>query len=184
MSEEGFGTETRLMIDWLTRYFLPVLDGVEAIHGHGVVHRDLKPENVLMDGETPKIADFGLARSLAMRTVSDSWEVKGTMAYMAPEQFMDFRRTGVEADIYSLGKILFEAVQGRIDPKGLPFKSVQLENPSTAFLIGLDQIIRKATSEDKTERYGSVALLRSAILDAIDNAAKPEEVSPASRADL
>jgi serine/threonine protein kinase len=90
MSEEGLDGEDELLADWLKRYFIPVLNGVEAIHAGGIVHRDLKPENVLMDDETPKNADFGLARSIKMRAVSNSWDVKGTWPYMAPEQFSDF----------------------------------------------------------------------------------------------
>jgi serine/threonine-protein kinase len=54
MSAEGLEDEEGLLVDWLRRYFIPVLNGVEAIHAHGIVHRDLKPENVLLDDETPK----------------------------------------------------------------------------------------------------------------------------------
>jgi len=142
MSEEGFAGEEDLIREWIETYLLPVLDGVEAIHAHGIVHRDLKPENVLMDGETPKITDFGLSRSVRMRAVSNSWDVKGTWPYMAPEQFSEFRRAGVTADIYSLGKILYEAVTGTMDPKQLPFKAVGLEDPQTPLEQAPDPIIR------------------------------------------
>ncbi len=63
MSEEGFYPEEDLIKGWVRRYFFPVLTGVMALHDSGIVHRDLKPENILMDQDTPKIADFGLARS-------------------------------------------------------------------------------------------------------------------------
>ncbi len=169
MSEAGFDTQTDLLVDWLRHFFLPVLDGVEAIHASGIVHRDLKPENILMDGQTPKIADFGLARSFQMRAVSNSWDVKGTMAYMAPEQFEDFRKAGLAADIYSLGKILFEAVTGKMDPKTVPFKSAGLQAPETPLLQQIDAIIRKATHEDKSQRYNSVAELRTALQKAMEN---------------
>lgn len=168
LSEEGFDTETELLTDWIRRFYLPVLDGVESIHAHGIVHRDIKPENILMDGETPKIVDFGLARSPQMRAVSNSWDVKGTMAYMAPEQFEDFRKTGPEADIYALGKILFEAVAGKMDPKTVPFKSAGLPSTETPLLRELDALIRKATHEDKHQRFRSVAELRVAIIAVLD----------------
>ena len=170
MSDQGFDTETDLLVDWLRRFFLPVLDGVEAVHAHGIVHRDIKPENILMDTETPKIADFGLARSFQMRAVSNSWDVKGTMAYMAPEQFEDFRKAGPEADIYALGKILFEAAAGKMEPKTLPFKSAGLQTTETPLLKGVDAVIRKATHEDKHQRFRTVADLRTAVLAAIDQA--------------
>lgn len=160
MSEEGMEDEEEMICDWLRRYFIPVLNGVEAIHAHGIVHRDLKPENVLMDDETPKIADFGLARSAKMRAVSNSWDIKGTWPYMAPEQFADFRKTGFAADIYALGKILFEAVAGKMDPKQVPFKSVALENPQTSLLKSLDAVIRRCTAEKQEERYRSVPEMR------------------------
>lgn len=183
MSEEGFDTETELLTDWLRRFYLPVLDGVEAIHAHGIIHRDIKPENILMDGETPKIADFGLARSFQMRAVSNSWDVKGTMVYMAPEQFEDFRKAGPVADIYALGKILFEAVAGKMDPKTVPFKSVGLQTAKTPLLKEIDAIVRKATHEDKHQRFQTIGELRSAIMTAMDkaNAASIAPVKPAVR---
>lgn len=168
MSEEGLEDEEQMLSDWLRRYFIPVLNGVEAIHAHGIVHRDLKPENVLMDGDTPKIADFGLARSIKMRAVSNSWDVKGTWPYMAPEQFADFRRAGFAADIYALGKILFEAVAGKMDPKQLPFKSAALDDPQTPQLKALDAVIRRATTENQQQRFQSVAELRRDIQHILD----------------
>jgi serine/threonine protein kinase len=173
MSEEGFGNETQLLVDWLSRYFMPVLDGVEAIHAHSIVHRDLKPENILMDGETPKIFDFGLARSVKMPAVSNSWDVKGTWPYMAPEQFENFRMAGPESDIYALGKILFEAVSGKMDPKRLPFKAASLESIETPLLAALDPVIRRATHEDKAARFHSIAELRTAVQSAMERVASP-----------
>jgi serine/threonine protein kinase len=160
MSEEGFSGEIDLLTDWLRRYFLPVLDGMQAVHTHGIVHRDIKPENILMDGDTPKIADFGLARSLKIRAVSNSWDVKGTWFYMAPEQFADFRKAGFEADIYALGKILFEAVAGKLEAGHIPFKAAALEDPQTPLLKALDAVIKKATEEDKALRYRRIQDLR------------------------
>jgi serine/threonine protein kinase len=167
MSEEGFDDETELLADWIEQCFFPVLDGLEAIHANGIVHRDIKPENILMDGDTPKIADFGLARSPRLKAVSNSWDVKGTMPYMAPEQFADFRKAGFPVDIYALGKILYEAISGKMDPKTVPFKAVALKDPETNFLKAMDIIIRKASDENHRQRYQTVSELRSAIIDAL-----------------
>jgi serine/threonine-protein kinase len=167
MSEQGFDDEADLLTDWLKRSFLPVLDGMTAIHDHGIVHRDIKPENILMDGAVPKITDFGLARSLKLKGVSNSWDVKGTWLYMAPEQFSDFRKAGLPADVYALGKILVEAVEGKLDKNTPPFKPAALADPVTPLLQALDRIIRKATHEDPGQRYPSVAELKRDVLAAL-----------------
>ena len=167
MSEEGLDDEAEMLAEWLERYFLPVLDGLEAIHVNDIVHRDIKPENILMDGDTPKIADFGLARSPKLKAVSNSWDVKGTMPYMAPEQFADFRKAKVPTDIYSLGKMLYEAIVGKLDQKTVPFKSVHLEAPDTDFFKTMDGIIRKATDENQQNRYQTVSELRRVLLNAL-----------------
>lgn len=178
MSEEGFDEETELLADWLERYFLPVLDGLEAIHAHDIVHRDVKPENILMDGETPKITDFGLARSPRLKAVSNSWDVKGTMPYMAPEQFADFRKANIPADIYSLGKMLFEAVDGKLDKKMIPFKHVGLDAPATELLQAVDTIMRKATDENPDHRYQTIADMRRALLQALASLREKTATSP------
>lgn len=175
MPEEGFYPEQDLIVAWLSDYFLPLLEGVEAIHAGNIAHRDLKPENVLMDGKTPKIADFGLACSVCMKPVTHSLDVKGTPAYMSPEHYFDFKNADQQSDIYSLGKILYEAIDGKITSKVLPFKSASLSNPDTAFLKKLDQIIQNATAEKKEERLTSVVDLCVAILEAL-NVLKSETV--------
>lgn len=163
MSEDGFYPEEDLTREWLSEYFLPTLAGVQALHEADIVHRDLKPGNVLMDGRTPKIADFGLARSSRITPITRSIDVKGTPAYMAPEQFYDLRRTDRRADIYALGKMLFEAIDGKMGPGTIPFKSAALPDAKTPFFKAIDQIIRAATAENKNERIESVAEIQKAI---------------------
>jgi serine/threonine-protein kinase len=179
MSEEGFYPEQDLTRHWLEEYFLPVLDGIEAIHDLDIVHRDIKPENILMDGKIPKIADFGLARSSRLKPVTQSMDVKGTAHYMSPEHFFDFRKADQRADIYSLGKILFEAITGKIGEGTIPFKTVGLPDTETPYFEKLDRVIRDATAENRDKRLASVAPLRAAILDAIQTyKKKPAAVSP------
>ena len=185
MSEEGFYPEKDLTENWLLRYFFPVLDGVQALHDIGIVHRDLKPENILMDGNTPKIADFGLARSCRLKSVTQSLDVKGTPPYMSPEHFFDFRRADQQSDVYSLGKILYEAIAGKITSKMKPFQKERLLNPETPFFRDLDQIIQNSTAERKTDRLESVGQLHKLLLGAIDilksetatgNTAEPKQI--------
>ncbi len=167
MSEEGFYPEQDLLVEWLQHFYLPMLAGVEAIHSLDIVHRDLKPENILLDGKTPKIADFGLARSNRLKPVTQSMEVKGTAHYMSPEHFFDFRKADQRADIYSLGKILFEAAAGKIGTTTIPFKIAALPNAETPFFQSFDHIVQEATAESKEERLKTVEQLRSRLCEAI-----------------
>jgi WD40 repeat protein len=85
-------------------------------HRLGVVHRDLKPANVLLAGDgTPKVTDFGLARSLGDEGgMTRSGAVLGTPTYMAPEQAEGgTERAGPAADVHALGAILYELLTGR-----------------------------------------------------------------------
>ena len=167
MSEEGFYPEEDLTKEWLRKQFLPTLKGIQALHEQKIIHRDLKPENVLMDGDTPKIADFGLVRSCRLKPITQSMDVKGTPAYMSPEHFFDFKRADFRADIYALGKILFEAIAGRITQETLPFKCASLDKPETPFFKKLDRIIRSATAENRDLRLDSLEELESALVEAI-----------------
>jgi formylglycine-generating enzyme required for sulfatase activity len=89
---------------------------VEAVHAAGVLHRDLKPSNVLLsEAGQVKISDFSLAKVRSddpSLTVAD--DVLGTPSYMAPEQARgEAHCVGPEADVYSLGAILYELLTGR-----------------------------------------------------------------------
>ncbi len=161
---------------------MPLLGGVEVLHDRGIVHRDLKPENVLMAGNTPKIADFGLARSCFLKPITRSAHVMGTPPYMAQEQFMDLRRTDHRADIYSLGKILYEAVAGKIGPDQIPFKQARLKNPEGRLFQDLDRTIQRATEEDRKARFESVRELAESVRETLGRAdeAVPVEQKPVS----
>jgi serine/threonine-protein kinase len=89
---------------------------VQYAHDRGIVHRDLKPANVLLaDDGTPKIADFGLAKSLEGDSgQTQSGQVLGTPSYMAPEQARgDVEAVGPAADVWALGAILYDLLTGR-----------------------------------------------------------------------
>ena len=98
-------------------------DGLSAAHRRSIVHLDFKPENVVVDGEGQvKILDFGLAarfgRALAVEDAAPpcAGRVRGTPAYMAPEQARG-EAVDARADVYALGLVLFEMLAGRPPPR-------------------------------------------------------------------
>jgi serine/threonine protein kinase len=86
--------------------FAQLLQGLIYVHSKGIAHRDLKLENVLLDENfNIKIADFGTAGFFSKR--GNLRTLIGTPGYMAPEISTGKKYKGVEADIFSLGCILF-----------------------------------------------------------------------------
>jgi serine/threonine protein kinase len=109
-------------------FFKQACMGVSAIHSAGLVHLDIKPENILlMDGKA-KIADFGIGRFGASHLADNPDQILrqgiGTPQYMSPEQFHAARQkdVGSASDIYSLGVVLFEILDG-----SLPFDGTAIE---------------------------------------------------------
>jgi serine/threonine-protein kinase len=77
-----------------------------------VVHRDLKPENVLLFNDHWCLADFGIARYAEATTAQHTYKGGGTAPYKAPEVWKYERATSA-TDIYALGIIAYELLEGR-----------------------------------------------------------------------
>mmetsp|Transcript_23287 Transcript_23287/g.46356 ORF Transcript_23287/g.46356 Transcript_23287/m.46356 type:complete len:297 (-) Transcript_23287:4-894(-) len=98
----------------ITKSFLyQLLRGVAYCHHHRVLHRDLKPQNLLINREGElKLADFGLARAFGIPVRSYTHEVV-TLWYRAPDVLMGSRKYSTPVDIWSVGCIFAEMVNGR-----------------------------------------------------------------------
>ncbi|MCF8111749.1 MAG: protein kinase [Desulfobacteraceae bacterium] len=182
MPSEGFKQDEQAVVGWINKYFLSMLHGMEAVHAMGVVHRDMKPENVLIDEGIPKISDFGLAGGHQLDGITRSYHVIGTPPYMPEEQFLDLAATDARTDIYSLGKILYEVIEGKMtQDRNKPFTTVHLDSPSTGVLFQLDKVIRNATAKDQNQRTSSVKALRKELEEIIQESAYAETMSTTKR---
>src|SRR5581483_9704149 len=79
----------------VARLVRAIAEGLAAIHAAGMVHRDVKPQNVIVErGAVARLTDFGLVRSDRERALTESGQILGTPAYMAPEQALGDRPIG------------------------------------------------------------------------------------------
>jgi tetratricopeptide (TPR) repeat protein len=157
--------------EFAARIVEQLADALAAVHALGIIHRDLKPDNVLLTEEgVPKVTDFGLARQGDVG-MTQTGQVMGTPAYMAPEQARgDTHHLGPAADIWALGAILYRLLTGRV-----PFKAAGI--PATLKLVtdadpvpirqlipgcprDLETITLKCLSKEPGKRYASAVALR------------------------
>lgn len=139
-------------------------------HGEGVLHRDLKPSNILLDGDEPRLADFGLAAQLeAGGDLTVASAVLGTPHYLAPEAVKSGSAAlSAASDLYALGVILYEALAGRTPFAGassaeLPVLLQNSEPPPLRLLApgtprDLETICLKCLERDPARRYPSTAV--------------------------
>jgi serine/threonine protein kinase/tetratricopeptide (TPR) repeat protein len=128
--------------------------GLDAAHAEGIVHRDFKCSNVMLvpssrGGVRAVVTDFGLARTSgdgdAGISISDTGDVVGTPAYMAPEQ-VEGKAVTAAADLYSLGIVIYEMVTGQRPFTGGSAMSVALKRlqgpppPPTTLVPDLDPL--------------------------------------------
>ena len=149
-----------------------IAQALSYAHDQGIIHRDLKPGNILMtDFHEPLLADFGLARmefedshNLTISSMS-----MGTPRYMAPEQTISARRTGVLTDVYSFGVLLFELLTAR-PPYDIPpqvsmvemFEVIRHSRPRDPRKLRPDiprdiaAVLQKLLEKDPKDRYQSM----------------------------
>ncbi|HEU0295072.1 MAG TPA: serine/threonine-protein kinase, partial [Anaerolineales bacterium] len=114
--------------------FTPIADVVDRIHGKNIIHRDLKPENILFKktdhGYEIFITDFGLVKFTNDSKLFQTETTAGTPLYIAPEAWSaDHELSKTNAvDIYSLGVMLYEALEGK-RPFENPAEAIRAEPP-------------------------------------------------------
>jgi formylglycine-generating enzyme required for sulfatase activity len=146
-----------------------ILAGLEHLHERRIIHRDIKPANILMQGNTPRLADFGISRIL--KSTVHSQIQAGTPQYMSPEAFRGERDE--QTDIWAVGVLLYRLVSGRLpfpetDVYVLMDRIANTEPPPLGadVPIPLQKIINKALEKQKTMRYQSANEMRRALQEA------------------
>lgn len=145
--------------------------GLAAAHERGVLHRDLKPANIMLDGHgRVRITDFGLA--IAQGDESQTTEIAGTPAYMAPEQLAGKGAT-VRSDMYSLGLVLYEIYTGKKAFTATTLAELREQKEThtpraiSELREGMDpvveRLIRRCMEKDPNARPSSVAQLALAL---------------------
>jgi tRNA A-37 threonylcarbamoyl transferase component Bud32 len=151
-----------------------VARGLAFAHEHGIVHRDVKPQNVILDETgSPKVTDFGIARSLDPKEgLTDSGTLLGTSDYMAPEQARGMR-VDERSDQYSLGVLLYELLTGEVPYPAEtfmaaamrhvndPVPSVRERRPDVP--LDVDAVVARAMAKDPGERFSSTAAMAAAL---------------------
>ncbi len=98
---------------------LQACEAIAEAHSHGIIHRDIKPANFFIthpDAVTPhlKVVDFGIATApQGADDVTSTHTIVGTPSYMAPEQMRHAREANPRSDVWSLGVVLYETIEGR-----------------------------------------------------------------------
>ncbi|KAK6454348.1 kinase-like domain-containing protein [Scheffersomyces xylosifermentans] len=165
-----------------------VCEGIRYLHGLNICHRDLKLENLIVDlgKQQVKIIDF--ATAMVIHDNEEAIGLVGSDSYIAPETIEKIRYDGKEADIWSLGIILYYLLNLRFawksarhsDKKYIAFKDIP---PRSQEWIELMQLPPAVYTDEGYER-GKAAVLRYLPDESFSLAGKIFEVDPTKRANI
>ena len=143
-----------------------IAQALSAAHKKGVIHRDIKPHNILISNEDRqvKVADFGIAKAVSNSTITNIGSIIGSVHYFSPEQAKG-QPVSNNADLYSLGIVLYEMLIGRVPFRGDSPISIALQHinedieftpeEKTKIPHSIRTLISKMTEKDQEDRYQS-----------------------------
>jgi eukaryotic-like serine/threonine-protein kinase len=167
---------SQLSVGGVVDLMLQACEALAEAHSLGIVHRDIKPANFFIirgpDGSPQlKVLDFGISKApSAQGNLTATQSVMGTPAYMSPEQMRSSRDVDHRSDIWALGIVLYELLQGMPPFGGETFSSMVLKVVNdplprlTVRLPGdLDAIVYRCLEKDPARRYQNIAELAQAL---------------------
>lgn len=170
---------TRLTIEQTIAITQQLCGALSAAHGVGIIHRDLKPENIFLldlpDGSIfAKILDFGIAKHMNSKSMTQTGQVFGTPEYMSPEQCRGSSSLDQRSDLYALGCILYEIMTGRTPFRSetllqVLFKHVSDPVPPLQLIVphgslkGFEEVVMTLLSKSPKDRYATALQVQSAI---------------------
>jgi serine/threonine-protein kinase len=189
----------RLPVSIALRVAIDMLSGLHAAHElHddqnlpvNLVHRDVSPQNVLVgqDG-IARITDFGVARAASRLTATRVGQLKGKIAYMAPEQAAGSEELDRRADVFSAGIVIWEALaQKRLfkaENEAATLSRVITEPVPLLFQVApqvskeVSGVVMRSLDRDRDRRFPSCAAFADALEAAAalkDKVASPRELA-------
>lgn len=135
----------RVRVSECVQWGLCLTEALSHLHERGLLHRDIKPSNIIFVNGSPKLADIGLVAD-----IKSANSFVGTHGFIPPEG-----PGSAHADIYSLGKVLYEISTGR-DRTDFPnFPEKMDELPDAKEFLELNEVLLRACHNDKRLRYQS-----------------------------
>jgi eukaryotic-like serine/threonine-protein kinase len=153
-----------------------VADALDYAHRQGIVHRDIKPANILLSQGHAVVADFGIARavtaSAAVGGLTQVGIAVGSPSYMSPEQALGETQLDGRTDIFALGVVLFEMLEGKPPFEGTTLQGILSQSLSNKRLrlskdpAGIQPVIERAMAREPKDRFASAGEM-SAALDSL-----------------
>ncbi|MEU8860386.1 protein kinase domain-containing protein [Streptomyces umbrinus] len=182
---DSIGAEGALTPREAARIGTEVLAALRAAHGAGVLHRDVKPANVLLaDDGRVILTDFGIATVEGDSALTMTGELVGSPEYLAPERALG-RNPGPASDLWSLGALLYTAVQGRspfrrTSPLSTLRAIVDDELPPPHRAGPLVSVIEGLMRKDPDERMSAVEAERELRLAGADGTSGADTATPSA----
>jgi serine/threonine protein kinase len=145
----------RLPVEDTVRIILPLTSALGYLHQRGLIHRDIKPSNIIFVHGVPKFADIGLVTDIGEQAT-----MVGTFGYIPAEG-----PGAATADVYSLGKVLYQISTGQAPEKFPELPDALREFPDAAALMRLNRVMLKACEHRPDRRFQTAEQLHAALID-------------------